>query len=79
MPEVGDAYYPGDIDSTKSGVPEGRYTAKVVNLEIVKDLSFNKHIADVFKPEYEIDSKEHPEFAMETVLDNGVFRYKQKD
>jgi len=60
-------------------VPEGRYTAKIVNLEIVKDLSFNKHIADVFKPEYEIDSKEHPEFAMETVLDNGVFRYKQKD
>ena len=79
MPEIGDAYYPGDIDSTKSGVPEGRYTAKVVGLELIKDLSFKKHIADIFKPEYEIDSNKHPEFALETVLDSGIFRYKQKD
>ena len=79
MPNIGDAYYPGDIDSVKSGVPEGRYTTKIINLEVTEDLTFKKHIADVFKPEYEIDSSKHPEFISETVLDNGIFRYKQKD
>jgi len=75
--ELNDAYYPGDIESIKRGIPEGRYSSEVIGLEVIKDVQCGKYIADIFKPEYRIDAVSHPEYSGETVMDNGMFRYKQ--
>ena len=72
MVDVGDAYYSGDPLQFRKNVPAGRYTATVIDMEISENVRFGKYIADVFKPEYEIDSKEHPDYADITVKDNGI-------
>jgi len=77
MVDVGDAYYSGDPLQFRKNVPAGRYTATVIDMETSENVRFGKYIADVFKPEYEIDSKEHPDYADITVKDNGIFRYKK--
>lgn len=79
MPNFGDAYYPGDIDPVKRGIPEGRYSSWITGLEVTKDVKCGKFIADIFKPEYNIDTIEHPEYKNESVMDNGIFRYRQVD
>lgn len=79
MPDIGDAYYPGGFDLAKKGVPEGRYTAHIVSLDIVKNMTFGNYIADIFKPEYMVDIDEHPKVDGEIVKDNGIFRYKESD
>ena len=79
MPDIGDAYYPAGFDLIKKGVPEGRYTASVVSLDIIEDMKFGNYIADIFKPEYMVDIEEHPKVEGETVKDNGIFRYKKVD
>jgi hypothetical protein len=79
MPDIGDAYYPAGFDLIKKGVPEGRYTASVVSLDIIEDMKFGNYIADIFKPEYMVDIEEHPKVEGEIVKDNGIFRYKKVD
>ena len=75
--DTGDAYYSGDPFDFQKTVPAGRYTAIVRDMDVNKDVQFGQYIADVFKPEYEIDAKEHPEYIDCFVRDNGIFRYKQ--
>ena len=77
--DFGDAYYPTDIGLSKQSVPEGRYEAKIIDLELTKDVQFFKYMSDVFKPEYSIDDKSTPELIGEIVKDNGIFRYKKVD
>ena len=79
MVDIGDAYYPADDGQFNRSVPSGRYTAKVVGMDMSEDVRFGRYVADVFKPEYEIDGKEHPEYEACVVKDNGVFRYKKVD
>jgi len=52
-------------------VNTGKYTAKIVNVEISNNVRFGKYIADVFKPVYMVEKN--------TVRDNGIFRYKKVD
>ena len=75
--DIGDAYYSGDPFDFQKTVPAGRYTAIIRSMDVNKDVQFGQYIADVFKPEYEIDAKEHPEYTDCFVKDNGIFRYKQ--
>ena len=79
MSDFGDAYYPIDIGESKKSVPEGRYQALIIDLELSKDVQFYKYIADVFKPTYCIVDPKFPELLDETVKDNGIFRYKKVD
>lgn len=81
MPDIGDAYYPADIEPVKRGIPEGRYSSKIISLEVINNVSCGsgKYIADIFKPEYLIDPNEHPEYKGESVMDNGIFRYRKSD
>ena len=60
MVDYGDAYYPLYEDNDKKIVPSGRYTAMITDLSISENVIFGDYIADVFKPEYTIDKKEHP-------------------
>tara|TARA_R110002020_G_scaffold28130_4_gene89904 strand:+ start:4813 stop:5289 length:477 start_codon:yes stop_codon:yes gene_type:complete len=77
MVDIGDAFYPADDSQFTRSVPTGRYTAKVVGMEISENVKFGRYVADVFKPEYEVDGKEHPEYEACVVKDDGVFRYKK--
>ena len=77
MVDIGDAYYPNFEDNTKKIVPAGRYTAMITDLSISENVIFGDYIADVFKPEYIIDKKEHPPYNGYLVTDNGIFRYKK--
>mgnify|MGYP003117212479 FL=1 len=79
MSDFGNAYYPGDSDPLSKGVPTGRYSSRIVDLEVTTNLRFGKYVADVFKPEYAIDGMQHPEYSDSCVLDNGIFRYKEKE
>ena len=79
MVEIGDAYYPADDNQFRRSVPSGRYTARIVGMDISDNVRFGRYVADVFKPEYEVDGKEHPEYESCVVKDNGVFRYKKVD
>ena len=76
MEGIGDAYYPTDLEGERKTLPEGRYIASIIGLELSKNVKFGNYIADVFKPEYLIDRKEHPEYL---VRDNGIFRYKESE
>ena len=51
-------------------IRSGKYTARIVDVDIKLNVRFGKYIADVFKPLYQI--KEYK------VRDNGVFHYKRK-
>ena len=77
MVDIGDAYYPIFLDDDKNSVPKGRYTAIITDLSISENVKFGNYIADVFKPEYTIDKKDHPPYDGCSVLDNGIFRYKK--
>ena len=77
MVDFGDAYYPSDSSQFSRSVPSGRYVAKIVSMETSENVKFGRYVADVFKPEYQIVEKEHPEYADCTVKDNGIFRYKK--
>ena len=55
MVDIGDAYYPSDLDDNRFSVPKGRYTAVITDLSISENVRFGKHIADVIKPVYAID------------------------
>ena len=77
--DIGDAYYPADDSQFTRSVPTGRYTASIIGMETSENLRFGRYVADVFKPEYEVDRNEHPEYESCTVRDNGVFRYKKVD
>jgi len=77
MSSIGDAYYPSDLEGDRKTLPAGRYTASIVGLDLSKNVKFGNYIADVFKPEYLIDRKEHPEYEDYIVRDNGIFRYKE--
>ena len=77
MVDFGDAYYPTFEDNDKKIVPAGRYTAVITDLSMSENVIFGKYIADVFKPEYTIDKKEHPPYDGYSVVDNGIFRYKK--
>jgi|TARA_Y100000401_G_C8325213_1_gene227762 hypothetical protein len=79
MIDIGDAYYPADESQFTRNVPAGRYTARIVSMDISENVKFGRYVADVFKPEYEIDVKEHPEYEACVVKDNGIFRYKKVD
>ena len=79
MVDIGDAYYPAEDSQFAKSVPSGRYTARIVGMDISENVKFGKYVADVFKPEYEVDEKEHPEYESCIVKDNGVFRYKKVD
>ena len=79
MVDYGDAYYPLYEDNDKKIVPSGRYTAMITDLSISENVIFGDYIADVFKPEYTIDKKEHPPYDGYSVIDNGIFRYKKID
>tara|TARA_R100001082_G_scaffold102811_1_gene73145 strand:- start:99 stop:575 length:477 start_codon:yes stop_codon:yes gene_type:complete len=79
MVDFGDAYYPFDDNEFTRTVPAGRYVARVVGMNISENVKFGRYVADVFKPSYEIDAKEHPEYATCVVKDNGIFRYKKVD
>ena len=79
MVDIGDAFYPSYDSQFTRSVPTGRYTAKVVGMEISENVKFGRYVADVFKPEYEVDGKEHPEYEACVVKDDGVFRYKKVD
>ena len=48
-------------------------------MDISENVKFGRYVADVFKPEYEVDGKEHPEYESCAIKDNGVFRYKKVD
>tara|TARA_R110000824_G_scaffold105538_2_gene249761 strand:- start:804 stop:1280 length:477 start_codon:yes stop_codon:yes gene_type:complete len=77
MAELGDAYYPSSLDDDNGSVPKGRYTATITDLSISENVKFGNFIADVFKPEYTIDKKDHPPYDGCKVIDNGIFRYKK--
>ena len=77
MVDIGDAYYPSDDNQFTKNVPSGRYTARIIGMDTSNDMNFGRYVADVFKPEYKIDRKEHPEYEACVVKDNGVFRYKK--
>ena len=77
MVDIGDAYYPTDESQFTRSVPTGRYTASIVGMDTSENVRFGRYVADVFKPEYEVDGKEHPEYESCVVKDNGVFRYKK--
>jgi len=77
MVDFGDAYYPFDDNEFARTVPAGRYVARVVGMKISENVKFGRYVADVFKPDYEINAKEHPEYATCIVKDNGIFRYKK--
>ena len=77
MVDIGDAYYPSDLDDNRISVPKGRYTAVITDLSISENVRFGKHIADVFKPVYAIDKESHPQYDGCSVIDNGIFRYKK--
>ena len=62
MAELGDAYYPSSLDDDNGSVPKGRYTATITDLSISNNVKFGNFIADVFKPEYTIDKKDHPPY-----------------
>ena len=79
MVDIGDAFYPEVDKFLRRVVPEGRYTARITGMETSEDVVFGKYIADVFKPEYEIEKEEHPEYGSCVVKDNGIFRYKKVD
>ena len=79
MSDYGNAYYPIDLDSDRTSIPKGRYTASIVSLELNKNIKFGRYIADVFKPEYLISVSEHPEYEDVVVKDDGIFRYKEID
>jgi|TARA_R100001015_G_C4567929_1_gene126490 hypothetical protein len=79
MSDYGNAYYPSDLDAGRVSIPKGRYTASIVSLEINKNVRFGSFLCDVFKPEYLIDTSEHPEYEGAVVKDNGIFRYKKVD
>ena len=61
MVDIGDAFYPEDDKFLRRVVPEGRYTTRITGMETSEDVVFGKYIADVFKPEYEIEKEEHTE------------------
>ena len=79
MVDIGDAYYPSDDGQFTRSVPSGRYTARIIGMDISENVKFGRYVADVFKPEYEVDGKEHPEYESCAIKDNGVFRYKKVD
>ena len=79
MVDIGDAYYPSDDSQFTRSVPTGRYTARIIGMDISENVKFGRYVADVFKPEYEVDGKEHPEYESCAIKDNGVFRYKKVD
>lgn len=79
MVDIGDAYYPSDDGQFTRSVPSGRYTARIIGMDISENVKFGRYVADVFKPEYEVDGKEHPEYESCIIKDNGVFRYKKVD
>mgnify|MGYP005814196945 FL=1 len=49
----------------------GKHNAKIVDVEVSRDVRFGRHVADVYKPIYALDEWE--------VKDNGIFRYKKAD
>ena len=53
--EIGDAFYPDDPFDFGKSVPVGRYTAHIIGMELSENVKFGRYVADVFKPEYEID------------------------
>jgi|TARA_Y100000361_G_scaffold117043_1_gene108088 hypothetical protein len=79
MVDFGDAYYPNFLGNDRQSVPAGRYTATITDLSISENVIFGNYIADIFKPEYTIDKKEHPPYDGCSVIDNGIFRYKKLD
>mgnify|MGYP003112292266 FL=1 len=79
MVDFGDAFYPADDNQFSKSVPAGRYTAIITDMSTSENVRFGRYVADVFKPEYEIDGKEHPEYEACMVKDDGVFRYKKVD
>ena len=79
MVDIGDAYYPSDDGQFTRSVPSGRYAARIIGMDISENVKFGRYVADVFKPEYEVDGKEHPEYESCAIKDNGVFRYKKVD
>ena len=56
MVDIGDAYYPTFLDNDNNSVPKGRYTAIITDLSISENVKFGNYVADVFKPNYIIDS-----------------------
>ena len=50
-------------------VETGKHIARIVEVEISKDVRFGRYVANVYKPIYRINDK--------TVRDNGVFMYKK--
>ena len=62
MVDFGDAFYPSDDNQFTRSVPTGRYTAMIKGMSTSENVKFGRYVADVFKPEYEIDGKEHPEY-----------------
>ena len=56
--------------------PEGIYEAIIIDLDTIKDVPCGKHIADIYKIHYKLNSGDFKDFV---VKDNGVFRYKEKD
>ena len=79
MVDFGDAFSPADSNQFTRSVPSGRYKAKIIGMSTSENVRFGRYVADVFKPEYEIDRIEHPEYDTCIVKDNGVFRYKKID
>jgi len=77
MVDFGDAFYPSNDSQFSKSVSAGRYIATITGMNTSENVRFGRYVADVFKPEYEIDGKEHPEYEACVVKDNGVFRYKK--
>ena len=76
MVDIGDAFYPADDSQFTRSVPTGRYTAKVVGMEISENVKFGRYVADVFTPEYEVDGKrnhvKYPELINKLVMNGWV-------
>ena len=52
-------------------ITSGKYTARIIDIDIKVNVRFGNYIADVFKPLYMV--KEHK------IRDNGIFHYKIKN
>ena len=66
------------MEDSRDVIPQGRYNAKIVDVECNSNVRFGRFISDVYKPVYSIDDDKHLSLKGKQVVDNGIFVYKKE-
>ena len=64
------------MEDSRDVIPQGRYKAKIVDVECNSNVRFGRFISDVYKPVYSIEDDKYLSLKGKQVKDNGIFVYK---